>query len=186
MPVKLKLGNSNGGHSFLWKLLRFALIIAVVAVVIGAGTFAYFYHEYQGMVADRLAKGPLFAATAQVFAAPQEVYEKPANAFVFKFLGNYNLFHARADSPQHGALVRPHEIALYRDAESAGPEGQQGVVSHIGFGGPVVKVEIQRDDKTHVDVEAPAETFRDLDLKRGDRVWFALRAQHDFRLEYAI
>ena len=87
------------------------------------------------------------AGQIEQFASPQDVYEKPANAFVFKFLGNYNLFHARADSPQQGALVRPHEIALYRDAESAGPEGQPGVVSHIGFGGPVVKVEIERDDK---------------------------------------
>jgi penicillin-binding protein 1B len=73
MPVRLKLGNNHGKRSFFGKLFRFALIVVFIAVVAGGLAFAYFYHQYQGMVADRLAKGPLFAPTAQVYAAPQEV-----------------------------------------------------------------------------------------------------------------
>jgi sulfate transport system ATP-binding protein len=135
-------------------------------------------------VSDRVAV--LNGGRVEQFATPQEIYERPASPFVFKFLGEYNVFHGREDSTQHGALVRPHEISIYRDAEAAGPEGQQGVVSHIAFGGPVVKVEIERDDKTRVDVDTPAETFRDLQLKRGDTVWFSLRAQREFALDYSI
>jgi penicillin-binding protein 1B len=71
MAVKVKLGANQ--HPFLWKLLRFVLVAVVIFAVIGAGVYAYYYHQYQGLVADRLAQGPLFASTAQVYAAPQEV-----------------------------------------------------------------------------------------------------------------
>jgi penicillin-binding protein 1B len=71
MPVRVKLGSSN--HSFLWKLTRFVLILVVIVAGIGAAVFAYYSHEYRGLVDERLAKGPLFDPVAQVFAAPQEV-----------------------------------------------------------------------------------------------------------------
>jgi sulfate transport system ATP-binding protein len=120
------------------------------------------------------------------FATPQEVYESPANAFVFKFLGNYNVFRGRPGSQGEAALVRPHDITFHRDAEFVGPDAEEGVVAHIGFGGPVVKVEIERRDKTRVDAEAPAQAFRALDLQRGDKVWFAPRAHADFPIEFSI
>jgi penicillin-binding protein 1B len=71
MPVKLKLGGKQ--HPLLWKLAQVVLLLVVLLAAIGAGIFGYYYHHYRGLVDDRLAKGPLFAATAQVFAAPQEV-----------------------------------------------------------------------------------------------------------------
>jgi sulfate transport system ATP-binding protein len=135
-------------------------------------------------VSDRVAV--MNAGRIEQFAPPQEVYEKPASAFVFKFLGNYNLFHSRAGNAKANALVRPHDIVLHRDAETAGPDGEEGIVSHIGFSGPVVKIEIERTDKTHVDVEAPTQTLHELNIKRGDRIWFALRATRDFPIDYAI
>jgi penicillin-binding protein 1B len=74
MPVKVKLGSSNATReSLLGRLVRFALVVVVLLLCVGAGTFAYFAHVYRGMVDERLAQGPLFAATAQVYAAPQEV-----------------------------------------------------------------------------------------------------------------
>jgi len=132
-------------------------------------------------VSDRVAV--MNAGRIEQLASPQEVYEKPANAFVFKFLGNYNLFHGRSGG---GSFVRPHDIKIFRNAESAGPDAQPGMVTHIGFGGPVVKVELESDDKTHVDVELPAQAFHDLNLRRGEKVWFALRGQHEFPLDYSI
>jgi sulfate transport system ATP-binding protein len=134
-------------------------------------------------VSDRVAV--MNAGRIEQFASPQEVYENPANAFVFKFLGNYNLFHGRAGGPNGGALVRPHDIALHRDAALAGPDGEKGVVAHIGFGGPVVKIEVERADLTHLDVELPAPAFHRLGLKRGDKVWFAARTRHDFPSEWS-
>ncbi len=71
MPVKLKVGGS--GDSFLWKLTRFFLVVALLFVILGAIVFGAYYHKYEGLVADRLAQGPLFASTAQIYAAPQEV-----------------------------------------------------------------------------------------------------------------
>ena len=45
-------------------------------------------------VSDRVAV--MGDGRIEQFASPQEVYEKPANEFVFKFLGNYNVFHGRS------------------------------------------------------------------------------------------
>ena len=71
MPVKVKLDNSS--HPVLWRLVRAALVLAVIFIVIGGSVFGYYYLRYRGLVAERLAKGPLFAPVAQVYAAPQEV-----------------------------------------------------------------------------------------------------------------
>jgi penicillin-binding protein 1B len=71
MPVKVKLDGSS--HPILWKLVRAALLLGFIFVLVGASVFGYYYLRYRGLVAERLAKGPLFAPVAQVYAAPQEV-----------------------------------------------------------------------------------------------------------------
>jgi penicillin-binding protein 1B len=71
MPVKVKL--DSGSHPILGKLVRAALVLALIFVLIGASIFGYFYFRYRGLVAEKLAKGPLFAPLAQVYAAPEEV-----------------------------------------------------------------------------------------------------------------
>jgi hypothetical protein len=49
-----------------------------------------------------------------------------------------------------------------------------------------VKVELQTDEKAHVDVEVATPAFNALDLKRGDRVWFALRGKQEYAPDFAI
>jgi penicillin-binding protein 1B len=71
MAVKVKLGGSS--HSIWWKLLRLVLVLVLAVAVIGGILFAVYYHQYEGLVDARLAQGPLFASTAQIYAAPQEV-----------------------------------------------------------------------------------------------------------------
>jgi penicillin-binding protein 1B len=71
MPVKVKIAPRQ--RSLLWRLVRVALLLVLVFAVIGGVVFFVYYHRYEGVVADRLAKGPLFASTAQIYAAPQEV-----------------------------------------------------------------------------------------------------------------
>ncbi len=72
MPVKVKIDQSQQ-HSIWWKLLRVAVVLIVGVAVAGAAIYGYFYHEYQGLVSERLKQGPLFASVAQIYAAPQEV-----------------------------------------------------------------------------------------------------------------
>ena len=73
MPVKVKLGTPAQGHSVLWKIVRILLVIVAATAIIGACIFGYYYHEYSGLLDQRLKQGPLFASVAQIYAAPQEV-----------------------------------------------------------------------------------------------------------------
>ena len=72
MLLKVKLGNGNT-HPLSWKLMSAGLLLVLIFGVIGASVFGYYYLKYRGLVAERLAQGPLFAASAQIYAAPQEV-----------------------------------------------------------------------------------------------------------------
>jgi penicillin-binding protein 1B len=71
MAVKVKLGRSE--HTIWWKLLRAVLVLVLAVAVISGLVFAAYYHKYSGLVEARLSQGPLFASTAQIYAAPQEV-----------------------------------------------------------------------------------------------------------------
>jgi sulfate transport system ATP-binding protein len=144
-------------------------------------------------VADRIAV--MNAGKIEQFASPEEVYERPANPFVFRFLGNYNLFHARHDGGPHrhdetelGApvtFVRPHDIEILRE----NPDGSAiaAKVTHIGFAGAAVNVELVRhDDQQSVDAELTNQAYRDLGLKQDDEVFIRLRNSHSFYEDYAI
>jgi penicillin-binding protein 1B len=80
MPVRIRVGNrGKNNHSLLWRLTRFALIIVAVFLAVGTAAYFYYSHQYKNEVDDRLAKGPLFASVAQVYAAPQEI--RPGQKF---------------------------------------------------------------------------------------------------------
>lgn len=84
MAVKVKLG---GGRQYtsggpvrrssgqpLWRrTLLFLLVVCVGCLLLGALVFAYYYREYQQVVDQRLSSGPLFAHTAQIYAAPKKI-----------------------------------------------------------------------------------------------------------------
>jgi penicillin-binding protein 1B len=72
MPVKVKIDQKQK-QSVWWTVLRVLLVLVLAVLVAGAAVFGYFYHEYEGLVNDRLKQGPLFASVAQIYAAPQEV-----------------------------------------------------------------------------------------------------------------
>ena len=77
MPVKLKYGNGARAKAaqqgFGTRLLRYALILTLGCLLIGAAIFGYFYFKYEKIVDDRLASGPIFANVSQIYAAPKEV-----------------------------------------------------------------------------------------------------------------
>jgi sulfate transport system ATP-binding protein len=119
---------------------------------------------------------------------PEEVYHHPANAFVYNFLGNVNLFHSRVeegkvylgelpiDLPAESAqdaksalvFVRPHllEIELQPNAS----DHFRAKVTHVNAAGPIVKVNLVTDWGDPVHVELSHERYRALGVKRDDRV----------------
>jgi sulfate transport system ATP-binding protein len=141
-------------------------------------------------VADRVAV--MNAGGIEQFDSPEKVYEHPANPFVFRFLGNYNLFHGRAAAARELAageeqavtFVRPHDIEISR----AGGSGSIAArVIHVGFAGAAVNVElIGLDDQRPIDAELTTQAYRDLALKVEDRVFVRLRNTHSFEEDYAI
>ncbi len=139
-------------------------------------------------VSDRIAvmnKGRI-----EQFASPEEIYDSPANPFVFKFLGSYNLFRARkafvdetatAISADTAAvtLVRPHDVEISR--ENSDGSGIAAAIKHIAFAGSLVNVELARlDNGEPVDAALPAHDYKGLGLKAGDRVFIRLRNATSF------
>ncbi len=140
-------------------------------------------------VADRIAV--MNNAKIEQIGSPEEVYEKPANPFVYAFLGNYNLFHGRHDDTPRGqgsgavTFVRPHDIEILRE----NPDGSAiaARVTHIGFAGAAVNVELVRhDDQQSIDAELSNQAYRALSLKQDDEVFIRLRNSHSFYEDYAI
>ncbi|MEO3677511.1 sulfate ABC transporter ATP-binding protein [Rheinheimera sp. FR7-31] len=124
---------------------------------------------------------------------PEQVYDNPANPFVYEFLGNVNLFHARVKqghttignvklaSPEHNngeeqdglAYVRPHEIDVYKAPVSDSLKVTLDLVTIVG---PVARLEVLSDsDQQLIHIELPKEQFKQLQLAQGDVAWIQPR-----------
>jgi sulfate transport system ATP-binding protein len=140
-------------------------------------------------VADRIVV--MNQGTIEQIGTPQEVYDHPANAFVYHFIGDVNLFHGRMDGgkihlhqeampveqapeiPAVVAYVRPHDIELSRTPH---PEAIAARIVHISIAGPVTKIQLIRLD-THDSVEAEItrQLYDQLQLRTGETVYVNLR-----------
>jgi sulfate transport system ATP-binding protein len=138
-------------------------------------------------VADRVVV--MNNARIEQVGTPEEVYEKPANPFVYSFLGSVNLFHGRVsdgrvdlgaftvNAPEHqGAqnepavgYVRPHELDVARARN--GEATVEATVQHVHAVGPTVRLQLaRRDGAGTIEAELTRERFRELDLKIGEDV----------------
>ena len=115
-------------------------------------------------VADRVAI--MNHGRIEQVGTPIEVYDNPANAFVYQFLGDVNLFHGRTDV----GYVRPYELDVARhrgDADGA----VVASIRHIASAGPVVRLELLREDNGNsLDAEISRDRYRELALSVGDKV----------------
>ncbi len=144
-------------------------------------------------VADRVVvmnKGKL-----EQVGSPEQVYDNPANPFVFQFVGHVNLFHGRAQNgiaqigelhvPTHGALQdadsavlfsRPHEIDIVLDGT-----GIPARVDAIYSAGPIARVELHTEQaKGRVLVALGREELRTLALQPGDAAYLRPRQARVF------
>jgi sulfate transport system ATP-binding protein len=121
---------------------------------------------------------------------PDEVYTKPATPFVYRFLGNVNVFHHRvrgawaeveraekgaagSDAQDDAALafVRPHDIEILRHASDNALSAR---VLHVQAIGPLVRVEVEHQHEIF-EVELTRERLTELDIANGDTVWLRPR-----------
>jgi sulfate transport system ATP-binding protein len=149
-------------------------------------------------VADRIVV--MSNGRIEQVGSPEDVYHHPANPFVYNFLGNVNLFHARMvngrplispgvpglgsdsatrvhESAHALVYVRPHMMDI--DVTPRGDINVHARVKHVNAAGPLVKIELSSPENEDIHVELPQERYRALRLKQGDQVFVIPR---DLRL----
>jgi len=155
-------------------------------------------------VADRVAL--MNEGHIEQIGTPEEVYDNPANPFVFNFLGNVNLFHGRVSSgrirvggmeveaTQYGrssratavGYARPHDMEIEREAPQG--EGAIGVtILHIHAVGPTVRLQLRRSDTGEtLEAEINKDRSRQLGLKVGEPAYVRPRHMRIFVEDYTI
>ncbi len=121
---------------------------------------------------------------------PEEVYHRPANAFVYDFLGNFNAFEgwrqsggdcqllAQGESMPKGAepvrlFARPHDMDV-----AVTPQDDQSIAArifHINPAGPLVSVEMENENSKLLQAALTKEKFTELDLRKGQTVYLKPR-----------
>ncbi|HEY1721091.1 MAG TPA: sulfate/molybdate ABC transporter ATP-binding protein [Magnetospirillaceae bacterium] len=121
------------------------------------GVFVTHDQEEAIEVADRIVV--MNQGRIEQVGTPSEVYDQPATAFVYQFLGNVNALPCRVTAGRaeaeglvmpapgfsnvHGAAaiayVRPHDLALLDASEEGGARAR---VNHVMILGPTVRVEV--------------------------------------------
>ena len=122
--------------------------------------------------------------------SPQEVYDRPASAFVMSFVGQVNVFRGRlpdataglggVHANDFGALyfVRPSDVDIR--PLSASQAEQSLRVARIHAAGPLVRIELLGRDDQLVTAELTRERFRQLELEPEQQVQVEFRTVHRF------
>lgn len=152
-------------------------------------------------VADRVVV--MNEGRIEQIGTPDEVYHHPANAFVYHFLGNVNLFHCRlengkvfiANTPVNikagltgngqkaKIYIRPHLLEISREPKQ---DGFKGVIQFINSAGATAKIEVLSEWGETVQVEMAQEQFRVLALTKGESVFVVLKEAMLFQDDYVI
>ncbi len=93
-------------------------------------------------------------------AAPQDLYERPANEFVMSFVGPVNRL--------GDTWVRPHDLELALEPNGTTREAMIERLVHLGF---EVRVELVRDDGERLSAQVTREECETLELEQGQIVY---------------
>ncbi len=137
---------------------------------------------------------------------PQEVYDHPANAFVYNFLGNVNVFHGRIkngkvslgthhlDAPDElkhteerasQTFVRPHEIGISRIRSNE--TDLAGTIREVRIMGGQIGLNLDCEGfENAIDAEIPRELYLNLQLAKGEKVFVSLNRVRVFTGDYEI
>lgn len=155
-------------------------------------------------LADRVAV--LNEGRIEQVGTPEEIYHRPATPFVYDFLGNVNLFHCRIEdgkaflrdsqvelsSPGFSAptqkdasiYVRPHLLEIHREA---GAQNRlSATIRHIHLAGPTVKIELESPWGDLIRVELTHERYRELKLRKEEKVFVSPKEITYFEQDYSI
>jgi sulfate transport system ATP-binding protein len=123
---------------------------------------------------------------------PEQVYREPATPFVFQFMGDVNLFHARVEGstlrladdvavelPEPRAVsgpaevyIRPHLLTL-RDRPTGEGEFPAKIV-RVNAAGPLVRIDLEVPWSAPIRVEMSHEKYGELNLQQDARVFVSL------------
>ena len=97
---------------------------------------------------------------------PRDLYEKPANEFVMRFVGPV--------SELSGRWIRPHDVEILVEPTDGASEAQIDRIVHLGF---EVRVELSLGDGDSTWVQTTRARVEELELAEGQIVWLRLEAQ---------
>jgi sulfate/thiosulfate transport system ATP-binding protein len=100
---------------------------------------------------------------------PRDLYERPANDFVMRFVGPVTSF--------DGTLLRPHDLEVRLEPTAASKEATVERLVHLGF---EVRAELLLPDGERLQAQLSRLQARQLDLEQGQTVWVRPRREHGF------
>ncbi len=123
--------------------------------------------------------------------SPEEVYFAPRTPFVFQFLGDVNLFHARELSNgelifipdddsgvEKRVFVRPNQISIALNWSQKNPI--PATIHYINTAGPMVKVELKDKKGNPLLAFISIEEYQQLNLKKNMNVFIGVKSHHTF------
>jgi sulfate/thiosulfate transport system ATP-binding protein len=100
---------------------------------------------------------------------PDDLYERPANAFVMGFVGPV--------SQLGSTWVRPHDIEVLEDEEDGAVQAIIERVAKVGF---EVRVEAALGDGSIVPIQVTRDVAEQLELRAGQIVWLRVHRTREF------
>lgn len=119
-------------------------------------------------VADRVVL--MNGGKVEQVGSPQQVWDNPANPFVYGFLGDVNLFKGRTPEGETHTYIRPHDLEVRRYTT-----GDTGIVARLDRAlviGSVARLELISQDNINqeniIEAEISASEFREKNYLEGE------------------
>ena len=136
-------------------------------------------------VADRVVL--MNGGKVEQVGSPQQVWDNPANPFVYGFLGDVNLFKGRTPEGETHTYIRPHDLEVRRYTT-----GDTGIVARLDRAlviGSVARLELISQDNINqeniIEAEISASEFREKNYLEGELLVLTPRQAQVFVAESA-